>query len=77
MAKKKTDMNELLFREKFDDYREVRLYRKNKNFIIERIHGKNSMSRDVYDDPELAYNDYNYLVGEKSTHFPVNQYKPI
>lgn len=72
MSKKKVNKDELLFREKFDEYREIRLYRKNKVFVLERIHGKNAMSKDVYDDPEVAYYNYSYLVQSKSTHFPVN-----
>ncbi len=74
MVKKKTDINELLFREKFDEHKEIRLYRREKQFVLERIHNKTSMSRDVYDDPEIAYFYYNYLLESKTTHFPYNLY---
>ncbi|MCS6997738.1 MAG: hypothetical protein NZ533_12535, partial [Casimicrobiaceae bacterium] len=67
--KKIVDINELLFREKFSDYEEVRLYRKGRYFFLERIHSKISMSRDKFDDPEEAYYYYNMLVEKKSTHY--------
>lgn len=72
MVKKKSDINELLFREKFSEHKEIRLYRRGKQFVLERIHNKTSMSRDVYDDPESAYFNYNYLLELKTTHFPGN-----
>lgn len=70
--KKRTDLREILFREILDrnNNSEVRLYKRNKRFLLERIHNKNAMSVDYFDDPEVAYHHYEYLIKNRTTKFP-------
>ena len=72
MSKKNTAERELLFREKFSDFEEVFLFRKEKKFIIDRVHSRFSMSRDVFDSPEEAIKAYETLTNRKSSHYPIN-----